>query len=138
MGTNTTRKIYINLAVRDLPRSKAFFTKLGFSYDPRFTDDNAACMIINEDAYVMFMSEARFQDFTKKQICDTTRQTEGIFCVSADSRAQVEQIVKTAVESGGSPAGDPQDHGFMFVWSFCDPDGHHWEVAYMDPSGLPQ
>jgi len=136
MATTTPRKIFVNLAVRDLPSSMAFWRKLGFSFNPQFTDDNAACMVISEDAYVMLLSEARFKDFAQKPLSDSTKQTEGLYGLSAGSRAEVDQLVKTAVESRGTPAAPPQDHGMMYGWSFFDPDGHHWEVIWMDPSAI--
>jgi predicted lactoylglutathione lyase len=125
--------MFVNLAVRDLQRSVDFFTKLGFTFNPKFTDENATCMIVNDDAYVMLLVEPFFKTFTKRQICDTKAQTEGLFGLSTDSRADVDKMVKTAVAAGGSYAVDPQDHGFMYGWSFYDPDGHHWEVFWMDP-----
>ena len=133
MSTPNARKIFVNLAVRDLKRSVDFFTKLGFTFNPKFTDENATCMIVNDDAYVMLLVEPFFKTFTKRQVCDTKTQTEGLFALSADSRADVDKMVKTAVAAGGSYAVDPQDHGFMYGWSFYDPDGHHWEVFWMDP-----
>jgi len=136
--TNRSRKIFLNLPVRDLKRSIEFFTRLGFSFNPQFTDENAACMIVSEEAFVMLLVEARFKDFTRKQICDTRSQTEGIFALSAESRAEVDELVKTAIAAGGTHAADPIDHGFMYGWSFHDLDGHHWEVIYMDPSAVAQ
>jgi uncharacterized protein len=133
---NRSRKIFLNLPVRDLKRSIEFFTRLGFSFNPQFTDENATCMIVSEEAFVMLLVEARFKDFTKKQICDTRTQTEGIFAVSAASRDEVDSLVKAALAAGGTPASDPVDHGFMYGWSFHDLDGHHWEVIYMDPSAI--
>ena len=136
MKANRSRKIFVNLPVRDLKRSVDFFTKLGFAFNPQFTDDKATCMILSEEAFVMLLVEERFKDFTKKEICDTSTRTEGIFALSCESRAEVDEMVKTAVESGGSRALDPMDHGFMYGWSFYDPDGHHWEVVWMDPSAV--
>ena len=127
------RQIYVNLAVRDLEASKRFFNKLGFEFNPQFTDEKAACMIINQDAYVMLLQEPFFMTFTKRKICDTSTQTEGLFALSCDSRKEVDQMVKTAIGQGGKPAMDPQDHGFMYSSSFHDLDGHHWEVLWMDP-----
>jgi predicted lactoylglutathione lyase len=131
-----SRKLFVNLAVNDLPRTKAFFSKLGFAYNPQFTNDEAACMPISEDAFVMLLRRDRFKDFTKKAICDTTRFSEGLFAISCDSRAEVDTMVNTAIEAGGKEATDPQDHGFMFVRTFYDLDGHHWEVMWMDPATL--
>jgi predicted lactoylglutathione lyase len=128
--------VFINLPVKELERSKAFFAGLGFGFDPRFTDDKAACMILNEEAFVMLLVEGRFRDFTKKRICDTAAFSEGIFALSVDSRAEVDEMVKTAVAAGGTHALAPMDYGFMYGWSFYDLDGHHWEVIWMDPAHL--
>jgi predicted lactoylglutathione lyase len=135
---NETRKIFVNLAVRDLPKSMNFFRALGFDFNPRFTDDNAACMIVNDDAFVMLLAEPFFKTFTKRELCDTTKQTEGLFALSCASRGAVDETVKKAVTAGGRHAMDPQDHGFMYAWSFYDLDGHHWEVVWMDKKALEQ
>jgi predicted lactoylglutathione lyase len=137
MTTNGARKMFVNLSVRDLKRSVDFFTKLGFTFNPHFTDETATCMIVNEEAYVMLLVEKRFKEFTKKAICDTKTHTEGLFTLSVGSRAEVDEMVKTAIAAGGTHALDPVDHGFMYNWSFYDPDGHHWEVFYMDPAAIP-
>jgi predicted lactoylglutathione lyase len=131
-----SRKLFVNLAVRDLERSQAFFARLGFGFDPRFTDEKAACMILSDEAFVMLLAEPYFKTFTRREPCDLSRQTEGLFCFSCESRAEVDQLVKLAVENGGKHAMEPQDHGFMYGWSFYDPDGHHWEVMWMDPAAL--
>jgi hypothetical protein len=128
--------IFVNLAVRDLERSKEFFTKLGFELNPKFTDDKAACMVVSEQASVMLLTEPFFRGFTKKEPCDTSTHTEGLFALSCESRAEVDQLVKTAIAAGGKPAMDPMDHGFMYGWSFYDPDDHHWEVMWMDPKAM--
>jgi hypothetical protein len=130
------KQIYVNLPVRDLEASKAFFAKLGFAFNAQFTDDKAACMIINGDAYVMLLREPFFQTFTKRAICDTGSQTEALLALSCDSREAVDSTVKTAIQAGGKHAMDPQDHGFMYGWSFYDLDGHHWEVLWMDPKAV--
>ena len=132
------RKMFVNLAVGDLDRSVEFFTKLGFEFDPRFTDESATCMIVGDEAFVMLLVESRFQDFTKKQLADPATQTEAILSVSAESRDAVDELADTALEAGGSPANDPMDHGFMYGRSFNDPDGHLWEVLWMDPSAIEQ
>jgi uncharacterized protein len=136
MTNNGTRKIFVNLAVRDLPRSMDFFRSLGFDFDRRFTDDKAACMIISSQAYVMLLTEPFFKTFTKRELCDTAKHTEGLFALSCDSRVDVDAIVTKAVAGGGRPAMDPQDHGFMYGWSFYDLDGHHWEVLWMDSKAI--
>ncbi len=131
MTASRSRKIFVNLPVRDLKRSIEFFTKLGFSFNPQFTDDKATCMIVSEEAFVMLLVEERFKDFTKKQICDTASFSEGLFALSADSRADVDELVDTALASGGTEAGPTQDLGFMYYRTFYDLDGHHWEVVHM-------
>jgi predicted lactoylglutathione lyase len=136
MATAPSRKIFVNLAVEDLGRAVEFFTQVGFSFDPRFTDEQATCMIVSEEAFVMLLVEDRFKDFTKKELCDSTTHTEAILAVSAESRAQVDELVQKALEAGGQPANEPMDHGFMYGSSFQDPDGHLWEVIWMDPSAL--
>ncbi len=138
MTATQPRMIFVNLAVADLKRSVEFFTKLGFTFNPQFTDETATCMIVEEQhSYVMLLVRDKFTSFTNKKICDTSTHTEGLFCISAPSRAAVDEMVSTAVASGGSHAHDKQDHGFMYGWSFYDPDGHHWEVMWMDPNAVP-
>ncbi|WNG17222.1 VOC family protein [Cystobacter fuscus] len=132
-ANRSPRMIFVNLSVRDLKRSMEFFSRLGFEFNPQFTDEKAACMIISEQAFVMLLAEPFFKTFTKNKICDTSTQTEGLFALSCSSRAEVEQLVKTAIAAGGKPAMEPQDQGFMYGWSFYDLDGHHWEVMWMDP-----
>lgn len=132
-----TRKFFLNLPVADLKRSMDFFKALGFEFNAQFTGENAACMIIGADSYAMLLTLPRFKDFTKRAICDTATHSEGLFAFDCSSRDEVDQIVHKALASGGSPAVDPQDHGFMYGWSFCDPDGHHWEVFWMDASAIP-
>ena len=138
MKTNNSRQIFVNLAVQDQKRSMDFFGKLGFQFNPQFTDDKAACMIVNDLACVMLLSKPFFKTFTKRQICDTTSQTEGLFALSCSSRAEVDEMVNKALANGGKRAMDPQDHGFMYGWSFYDLDGHHWEALWMDPKGMPE
>jgi predicted lactoylglutathione lyase len=136
MTENHSRKIFVNLPVRELNRSMEFFRKLGFDFNPQFTDDKAACMIVSEEAFVMLLTEPFFKTFTKNQLCDTSRATEGLFALSCGSRAEVDDMVKKAVAAGGKQAMEPMDHGFMYGWSFYDPDGHHWEVHWMDPKAI--
>ncbi len=138
MAATRSRKIFVNLPVRDLARSVEFFTKLGFSFNPQFTDEKATCMILSEEAFVMLLVEERFKDFAKKPIVDAGKSTEGIFALSAASRAEVDELVKTAIAAGGTHAAPPIDHGFMYGWSFYDLDGHHWELIWMDESAIPK
>ena len=130
------RKIFVNLPVRDLAKSTAFFKTLGFGFNPQFTDEKAACMIVNDDAFVMLLTEPFFRTFTSRQICDTSTHVEGLFAISCESRADVDKMVNTALSSGGSRAMDAQDLGFMYSWTFLDPDGHQWEPVWMDPAAL--
>ncbi len=127
------RMMFVNLPVRDLDRAKAFFGKLGFSFNPRFTDDKAACMVVSDVGYVMLIHETFYRTFTKRELCDTTRQNEGLVALSCESRVEVDELIRRAVEAGGSQAMPPTDHGFMYERSFYDPDGHHWAVLWMDP-----
>lgn len=133
---STKRSVFINLAVKDLDASKAFFSKLGFEFNPKFTDDNAASMVISELGYVMLLRESFFKTFTKQQPCDTSQHTEALIALSCQSRAEVDQMVERALAAGGRPAMPKQDHGFMYGGSFYDLDGHHWEVMWMDPAAL--
>lgn len=138
MAEKRSRKLFVNLAVRDLKRSMDFFTKLGFEFNPQFTNEQGACMIVSEEAYVMLLAEPFFKTFTKKEPCDTATHTEGLFALSCSSRAEVDEMVRIAVASGGKHAVDPMYQGFMYGWSFYDPDGHHWEVFWMDPQAIAQ
>lgn len=133
-AATTSRKLFVNLPVRDLDASMAFFRKLGFEFNPQFTDDKAACMIFSEEAFAMLLREPFFRGFTKREICDTRTHTETLLALSCTSRAEVDELVHQAIAAGGKPAMDPQEHGFMYAWSFYDLDGHHWEVLWMDPS----
>lgn len=127
------RKLFVNLAVKDLDATVAFFTALGFTFDERFTDETATCMLIGEDAYAMLLVESKFGEFAKKGIADADAATEAILAITADSREEVDDFVEKALGSGGSPANDPYDLGWMYGKSFNDPDGHQWEIFWMDP-----
>lgn len=132
MGT----KIFVNLPVKDLTRSVEFFTRLGYKFNPQFTDEKATCMIIAEDIFVMLLLEEFFKSFIKKEIADTTKSTESIICLSADSREKVDEMVNKAVGAGGTIYKEPQDHGFMYGHAYQDLDGHLWEIMWMDPSAI--
>jgi uncharacterized protein len=132
MAATRSRKLFVNLAVRDLRRSMGLFSQLGFEFDPRFTDDKAACMVVSDEAYVMLLVEPFFRTFTKRELCDTSTRTEGIFALSCVSRDEVDELVRKAIAAGGSAAMPPVDHGFMYSSSFYDLDGHHWEVLWMN------
>ena len=130
-------QIYLNLPVKDLDRSVQFFTALGFSFNPDFTDENATCMIINDDAYVMLLVEGFFKTFTSKDIVDASGSTEAIMAFSVDSREGVDDMFNKALAAGGKESQPAQDYGFMYSHSFQDLDGHLWEVMWMDPAGPP-
>ena len=129
-------KLFVNLAVDDLARAVEFFTGLGFSFDPRFTDETATCMVLSDNSFVMLLTREKFAQFTKKEIVDSTRGTEAILALSASSREEVDAFADKAVASGGSAANDPLDYGFMYSRSFHDPDGHLWEVLWMDQAAI--
>jgi predicted lactoylglutathione lyase len=129
-----SRKIFVNLPVRDLKKSTDFFKGLGFEFNPQFTNEKAACMIVSGEAFVMLLTEPFFQGFTKNALREPKGATEAIVAFSVESRAEVDTLCTKALATGGTPAMDPMDHGFMYVRAFYDPDGHHWEVFWMDPS----
>ena len=133
-----SRLLFTNLAVKDVAASKAFFEALGFEFNPTFTDDSCACLIINEQAYVMLLDAARFADFTTKPTADSHTTTEALLCVSAPERSCVDELADAALAAGGAPAKDPMDMGFMYGRSFQDLDGHHWEVMWMSPQAVEQ
>lgn len=132
------KQIFINLPVKDLKKSITFFKKLGFKFNPQFTDDKAACMIIGENMYSMLLLEKFFKSFTKKKVADAKKTTEVLIAIDVKSRKDVDRMVKKAVVEGGSLYNKPQDHGWMYGHSFADLDGHQWEVLYMDESKMPQ
>jgi predicted lactoylglutathione lyase/ABC-type transporter Mla MlaB component len=132
------RMMFVNLAVDDLDRSVEFFTGLGFTFDPRFTDETATAMVVNDQAVVMLLVRDRFKDFTEKELADPGVATEAIMAVSATSREDVDAFADKALDIGGAPANEAMDMGFMYGRSFQDPDGHIWEIVWMDPSALEQ
>ena len=131
-------KIFVNLPVRNLDQSVAFFTKLGFSFNAQFTDKTAACMIVGEDIFVMLLTHDKFKTFTAKAICDATKSTEVLMCLSSESREKVDDMVRKATAAGGTTYNEPQDHGFMYGHGVQDLDGHIWEIIYMEPSAIKQ
>jgi uncharacterized protein len=128
------KKIFVNLPVKQLDKSMAFFKTLGFTFNPQFTDDTAACMVISDDIYAMLLTEPKFREFTRKPIADATRTTEVLTALSVDSKAEVERMFDAALQAGATEAREPMDYGFMFGRSFNDLDGHIWELIWMDPS----
>jgi predicted lactoylglutathione lyase len=131
-------KIFVNLPVEDLPKSIAFFTALGFTFNPQFTDETATCMIVTDDIYVMLLTHAKFREFTPKPICDATKSTEVLVALALQSRERVNELIRKAVAAGGTTYAEPKDYGFMWQHGFQDLDGHIWELFYMDPNAVPQ
>ena len=132
------RMIFVNLPVKNLDRSMEFFKKLGFSFNPQFTDETAACMVISDTIFAMLLTEAKFKEFTSKPIADANTTTEVLTALSADSKDEVNRLVDAALAGGATEAREPMDYGFMFGRSFNDLDGHIWEVIWMDPSQIQQ
>jgi len=124
-------QIFVNLPVKDLNKSVGFFTQLGYSFNPQFTDETATCLIVSDTIFVMLLTEAKFKTFTPKVICDATKSTEVLLCLSCDSREIVDEMVLKAVSAGGSSYNEPQDHGFMYAHGYQDLDGHIWELVHM-------
>ena len=129
-------QIFVNLPVKKLPKSMEFFGKLGFKFNSQFTDETAACMVVSDDIFVMLLTEAKFKTFTPKEICDATKSTEVLTALSCENREKVDELVRKAVAGGGSTYSEPKDYGFMYQHGFQDPDGHIWELIYMDPSAV--
>ena len=132
----TPRKLFVNIPVADVQRSITFFEALGFRFNPQFTDASATCMLVGEDAYFMLLGPEKFASFTKRPAGDPARETSALFALGVESREAVDAMVRQAVAAGGSHALEPQDHGFMYGWSFYDLDGHHWDVFWMDPAAV--
>ena len=129
------KQIFVNLPVKNLEKSKAFFSALGYTFNEQFTDANAACMVIQEGSiHVMLLVEDFFKTFTDKSLTDTSKSTEVLLCLSCESRAEVDELVAKAVAAGGTVPRAPQDYGFMYGHGFQDIDGHLWELSYMDPN----
>lgn len=137
-GEKMATKIFVNLPVKDLKKSIEFFTRLGFTFNPQFTDETATCMIVSEENFVMLLTEEKFKSFTPKPVCDATKSTEVLLALSLESRAKVDEIVRKAVAAGGTTYKEPQDHGFMYAHGFQDLDGHIWEPFFMEPSAINQ
>lgn len=131
-----TRQIFVNLPVKDLNKSVEFFTKLGYEFNPQFTDKNATCMIVDENIFVMLLVEKYFKTFMPKEICDTSKSAEVLVALSFESRAEVDEIVAKAIAAGGSTYKEPNDMGFMYQHGFQDLDGHIWEIFFMEPSAV--
>lgn len=131
------RLIFVNLPVKDLPRSRTFFEGMGYHFNPQFSNDQGACLVISDTIHAMLLTEPFFQTFTKKPISDAKKSTEVLICLSCESKAEVDQLVARAVAGGGSTPNPVQDHGFMYSHGFEDLDGHVWELVYIDPNAAP-
>lgn len=134
------KELWMNLPVKDLKKSKEFFTKLGFSFHPRHinSDDMAGLLIGEKKVMIMLFPESTFKTFTKNEIADTKQATEVLFSIGAQSKEEVDDMVKIAVEAGGTTYGEPLDQGWMYGAGFADLDGHRWNVLYMDMSKMPE
>jgi uncharacterized protein len=132
------RMLFVNLPVADLERSTAFFAKLGFAFNPAFSDGSAACMLVGEQAFVMLLGREKFAEFSKLPIADPTTHALALFCFSAASREEVDAVTDAAVAAGAIDHDDAEDHGFMYSRSFFDLDGHGWQVMWMDPAAAQQ
>jgi predicted lactoylglutathione lyase len=131
--------IFVNLPVSDLPRSKAFYEAVGFTCEPKFTDDTAACMVLSDTIFVMLLTHAKWRQFTQREIADAKATAQVMLCVSRDNRAEVDEMVAAAAQAGGVPdCNPPQDYGVMYGRSFEDPDGHIWETMWMDEAAAQQ
>ncbi len=128
--------IFVNLCTGDLGASKKFFTELGFTINEQFSDDTTASVVISETIVVMVHTKEKYSQFTKKEIADSAKTSEVLIALSAESREKVDELVEKAVAAGGSVSGETQDHGFMYGRAFDDPDGHTFEVVWMDPSAV--
>jgi uncharacterized protein len=131
-------QIFVNLPVKDLDKSVEFFTKLGYEFNQQFTDENATCMLVGENIFVMLLVEKYFKTFTPKEICDTTKYSEVLVALSFESREAVDEIVAKAIAAGGTTYKEPNDMGFMYQHGFQDLDGHIWEIFFMDESAIEQ
>jgi predicted lactoylglutathione lyase len=130
------RKIFVNLPVKDLEKSMTFFKALGFTFNAQFTDETAACMVISDDIFAMLLTHDKFKQFTPKAIADASLTSEVLTAISAESKDEVNKMVDAALKAGGQKLREPQDHGFMYERSFQDPDGHIWEIMWMDPAAI--
>jgi uncharacterized protein len=137
METGPVNAIFVNLVSKDLKKSMAFFQALGFSFNPQFTNDSGACLMLGPNIFAMLLAEPFFQGFTIKPVADPTKSTEVLTAIGVESRQKVDEIVEGALKSGGSPNKPAQDHGWMYSRSFQDPDGHIWEVLFADPTKIP-
>jgi len=131
------KQIFINLPVKDLKKTNAFFEGLGFSFNTQFSNEIATCVILGENIFAMLLMEDFFKSFTPKTICDATKSTEALICIQVDSREKVDELLTKAISFGGKEPREKQDHGWMYARSMEDMDGHIWEIMFADPSAMP-
>lgn len=129
-------KVFINLAVKDLDRSKEFFTALGYTFNEKFTNDKGACLVVSDSIYVMLLTEDFFQTFTEKELVDAMNATEVMTALSCESREAVDAMFEKGIDAGGTEAREPQDEGFMYGRALEDLDGHIWEFFWMDEAAV--
>jgi predicted lactoylglutathione lyase len=130
------KQIFVNLPVADLGKSKAFFEALGYSFNPQFSNENGACLVIAEGSiHAMLLTRAYFKTFIDKPVAQAREATGVLICLSCESREEVDELVAKAIGAGGRTPRPPQDHGFMYSHAFEDPDGHIWELVWMAPQG---
>ena len=132
------RMLFVNMPVADVERSKAFFAKLGFSFNPKFTDETSACMLIGEQAFVMLLNREKFAEFSKLPVADPATHALALYCFSVSSREEVDAVSAAALDAGATEADAAEDYGFMYSRSFFDLDGHGWQVMWMDPAAVEQ
>jgi predicted lactoylglutathione lyase len=132
------RMLFLNIPVADLERSKEFFAKLGFTFNPLFTDETSTCMLVGEHAFVMLLTRKKFAEFSKLPMADPTTHALALYCFSVSSRDEVDAVSAAAVAAGGTEADGAEDYGFMYSRSFFDLDGHGWQVMWMDPAAAEQ
>lgn len=128
------RSLFVNMVISDLPRTRAFFEGLGFSFNPQFSNDEAACMVVSDKAFFMMHTPNSMKRFNQDPPADPRTTVTALYAFSVGSREEVAQVADKALATGGSAAGEPQDYGFMCQRSFRDPDGHYWEIVWMDPA----
>jgi predicted lactoylglutathione lyase len=131
-------KIFLNLAVKDLNQSVAFFTQLGFSFNQKFTNEKGTCLVIDENINVMLLVEEFYQTFTDKEICNTATTSEVLISISLESRDKVDEMIRKVIKAGGAEYRETKDYGWMYQRNFLDKDGHHWEIFFMDESHIPE
>jgi predicted lactoylglutathione lyase len=132
------RTLFVSIPVTDLERSRSFFAELGFSFNPAFSDETAACMLVGEHANVMLLTREKFAEFSKQPIADPATHALALYSFGVPSRNEVDAVADAALAAGATKADDPEDYGFMYARSFFDLDGHGWQVMWMDPAAAEQ